>query len=267
MMNDPGSSDESQIRVVFSGWESELSDLSIPVSNADGLNAVQPGGQGKHGGFRRGSGRKAQVYRQFMDADLHLQSDRDMVVPLDELRKQQASHARAAKSQKQVSNQSASKESSKEGSVWSKSMPHADARSQSLLSMTALQKFLLLTAENVRSLNKSSCHDSTVGSVLIEKQPIVSFEAAAARHEEARSSLRRKTQQTACALINSAGVHLAGLINWFHTCQANGTHRLVLVVKLRRYDETPTRIAVKVASQCHSQSHADLFPFEFFIVR
>ena len=61
MMNDPGSSDESQIRVVFSGWESELSDLSIPVSNADGLNAVQPGGQGKHGGFRRGSGRKAQV--------------------------------------------------------------------------------------------------------------------------------------------------------------------------------------------------------------
>lgn len=54
-MNEPGSLDESQIRVVFSGWESELGDLSTPVSNVDGLNVVQPGDQGsKHGGFKIG---------------------------------------------------------------------------------------------------------------------------------------------------------------------------------------------------------------------
>jgi hypothetical protein len=97
---------------------------------------------------------------------------------------------------------------------------------------------------NAGDENKS---EHVIDKLLTRKNPITSRAAEAARNSEAATSLRRFTKYAASCLVNAASVQLAGLTNLFHECQRQGTHRLVLIIKRRRYDETPTKIAVQVA--------------------
>ena len=249
--------DDVDMRSAFSGWIEDLDVLDhddAPGSkNDDGACVVvKKSHQGKHGGFRPGAGRTQKTERPWQRS-----AGEDLTsVPLLERQQQRAAIARAARLErlsKQATQPAGGGSGQTQTMVLLGAGSHADCRENTMMSITDLQKSIVFAAEHVRSLAlKGNAGDENISEHMIDKlltrkNPITSRSAEAAHNSEARSSLRRFTKYAASCLVNAASVQLAGLTNLFYECQTQGTHRLVLVIKRRRYDETPTKIAVQVA--------------------
>ena len=225
------------------------------ITAVDG-NALPPPKSSGKGGRRAGAGRKragTQMYRSFMDDDIaEIEEARPKRSRL-QVKQDQAAHAREARAKTKNMQEGNNVDNSLlvSQTMHVSSLPcHKKAIAESQACQSQLQKLLLSIATRARERSKTTTaqgseEHSTLHSLLTEKSSVVSQSAAAEKFGEDRSTLRNLQQTAAAALVNSAGFHLGVLQNWMHACASDtGTHNLILFLKKRRYDETPSRIAV-----------------------
>lgn len=230
--------------------------LQIRISSAD-TKASRAKGTGK-GGRREGSGRKpagTQLFKQFVADSEAEAAAQELEMGLEERKAARAYRGRQARNelamQKSTSDTVARKDQSGASyGVLSLAIPHQRARQDAVYCMTPVQMQMLHLAEETRNSKQGGDYDEesrpqTWRKLLTTKIPVASRQAMADTLGEATSTLRRRTAQAAAAVINGTGVFTAALTNWLRSCQESETHRLVLLLKKRRYDETPSKIAIE----------------------
>ena len=275
--------DVHDLHEIFSGWLGYLppvEDVEEPAESVEESesrtrvlleDAVPSGGRnlqlrissakgtGK-GGRRQGSGRKpagTQLFKQFVaDSEAEAAQSQELEMSLEERKAARAAHGRQARSQlamqRSMSDTVARKTAVQSGhscGVVSLAISHQCAREDALYSMTPLQKHMLHLAEDVRSSKQLGSFDEencpqTWSKLLTTKINVTSRRALADTLGEAETTLRRRTWQAAAAVINGTGIFTVALTNWLRSCQESGSHRLVLMIKKRRYDETPSKITI-----------------------
>ena len=240
------------------------------ITAVDG-NALPPPKSSGKGGRRAGAGRKragTQMYRSFMDGDIaEIEEARPKRSKL-QVKQDQAAHAREARAKTKNMQEGNNVDISLlvPQTMHVSSLPcHNKAIAESQPCQSQLQKLLLSIATRARERSKTTTvvrsadapqgseEHSTLHSLLTKKSSVVSQSAAAEAFGEDRSTLRNLQQTAAAALVNSAGLHLGVLQNWMHACANEGTHNLILFLKKRRYDETPSRIAVTLPESKQKQ--------------
>lgn len=231
--------------------------LQLRISSADTkASSVKDTGWG---GRRQGSGRKpagAQLFKQFVAGSEAEAVTQELEMSLEERKAARAAHGRQARSQmamqRSMSDIEARKTAVQSGhicGVLSRAISHQCAREDALYSMTPLQKHMLHLAEEVRhskqvgSFDEEKC-PQTWSKLLTTKINVASRRALAGTLGEAETTLTRRTAQAAAAVINGTGIFTLALTNWLRSCQESGSHRLVLMIKKRRYDETPSKITI-----------------------
>ena len=274
------------LRALFPGWVDldELrdrqngDDLASPerVERADSSRPLE---LGRGGGSSSGSGRLrgrppagAALFRNFIAQDLQrLQEEEEEERKEDEASQgaqlpgaKRAAHARKvrlANLRLQAPEPAPEPDSSgrTQDPVLSTQQKHLQARADTLSCVTDLQRQLVSVAE-LNSANlalqqpaalgeEGERQETTVAALLTRSLPVASAAAAGAMLQRKRGAMRTLPVYAASALVNAASVHVLSLVNWLHRCQEAGTHRLVAVVKKRRYDETPLRVAVDVSGE------------------
>lgn len=249
------STTDQGLQDAFPGWALEIfSDTQDhpKSSEQDSLGEAKTKKRG-HGGARQNSGRKRQgiaAYRKFMDEEIAL-ADGHVTEPksadeLKALRIAQAAHARKEKAKLQLARATQCDQDRAVVAI-STLAKHANAREVALSVMTPLQQLLLVTAETVRETCVPDTGSSTGTCLLTQRLPVSSLANAASNLGVAPSTLKRNVQHAASSLINCASLELAALTDWLHRLEQDESYRLLLVLKKRQYDETPSKIAVDIA--------------------
>ena len=247
-----------QCRNLFPGWTAVLGSCdqeNTPAVIENKEDSTRPTAKSKtsgRGGARPGAGRKpvgAKLYKEFMQEDLQNHERDNLPKTKKDLKLKQAEHARKARLAKSQAIVVKASVADPVGGAMSKLRVHSEAVNQTAATVSALQSLFCSVVDKVRNSQnpkEETLESLALHSLLTQRHHVMSQSAHSEELQLERPTLKAMMQTTAAALVCGTSLQFRALCNWMLEAQKSGSHRLVLFLKRRRYDETPSKISVNL---------------------